>query len=249
MSLPENSAFLPLNVHLTRPGGFAGRAAGSKPVPLLALVAEDQLDELSRYNWRSGPSGRVFRQEYSHELSQKLGRQVALTHSLAELVEPTATGVYKYWYFENGDSLDCRWANIKGAIHSDEVSKLKKPGSSFNTLPEYKAALKQRLNDFAALAAKFPAGRKGRLSPAQVRQFLDELLSAPLTHGQSLGWLAGMIESEAGFRPALSTVRALIRGEQQRQPGFDYTALAKLFPGRKTKQAERAASISSDAHA
>jgi hypothetical protein len=243
--LPQGAAFLPINCVTAR------RTTGASNRPLLALIDAKLLPELSPYNWRTSESsdqnttGHVFRIIVDDRLviagSKK---QTSMREGLGARVRGVHMNLDDRVLYRNGDRLDCRMCNvIPWAEHTvqgvDPTLKVS-PGSSFQHLDSYGWASRERNEKAGELAARFPLGPKPKLTQQQVLQLLTMIRDDKFCQGQSYGWIREwVIQGNFGTDLTIPSIRAILRGEQQRIQDFDYAPLLKHLPVRATKRAER----------
>lgn len=246
--LPKGSAFLPINccVAHTPPGE---QPSPRRRIPLV-LVDADRVAELEKYNWRTAHSrdlqvaARVFRHERKpHYVDPHSGKAFTLRISLAEqvwgILEAAEGGVG----FMNGDPLDLRAANIfpvaELTVRGFTELPMAAPGSSFCRLYQYTDALRAYSVRAKELVARFPKGRATSMSLEQVQTMLNELAdpqNAHLFKGQTMqGFIDQTLGQMVGARPNRVTLWRILRGEQQRVEGFDYSKIEKIFPLERTK--------------
>lgn len=246
--LPEGAAFLPINCV------FARRTVFGANRPLLALIDAKLFEELSPFNWRTSEAagqpltGHLFRVVVDDRLVTADNKRSAMREGLGARVR----GVHKIAddrvLYRNGDRLDCRMCNVvPWAEHVtqgvDPTLKVA-PGSSFNRLDCYQWALRERHTNAVQLAARFPLGPRPKLTPEQVLELLKMVRDEHIFKGRSYGFFRQAIEENYGVKLTVPSIRAILRGKQQKIEGFDYAPVIKWLPDRSAKRIERLNALS-----
>jgi hypothetical protein len=239
-TLPANSAFLPINCKVG-----SAKYPTARQAHLLALVDADLKDELLKFNWRTPPhrDGRpshVYRLRRDPRFKNEAGQTKPFWEGLGARILGIHENINDRVVYRNGDRLDLRKANlvplaaIVPLLGTDIPPPAVPCGSTFQHLPEFQAALADRHAKTNELAALHRTGSAPLLSAAQVKELLEALSDpafAPQIKGRSFSWINRHWAKEiAGREIPLLTLQRILRGKQQRIPGFDYAKLQEILP-------------------
>ena len=221
-------AFIPVNVN--RPGMW----------PRLAVVDRECAEAVHRLPWRSSAKGTLSRQFSEPGQRDARGLLVRSTEQLAHRVKGLAP--YSPTYFVNADPLDCRAANVALAKNLPEARALAagyKPDSAVAKLPGYNEALNELRFNSQFYEACVIRRRSTKLTEAQVAALLKSVSPGGPLEKESIASIAAWAEAEFGVKLYPSQARALIMGESQPVPGFDYAKLKAARPTRRDRAVER----------
>jgi hypothetical protein len=245
--LPAGSVFLPINCTSQR----ASAASSYFGRPLLALIDAARFDELDPIQWLTAAtaaearSSVVFRLVRSRSTLTASGKSRAIREKLAARVlnvhqEPDDKVAYR-----NGDRLDCRAANLvmrrDCAALGLDPDLLVAPGSTFSGTNAFHRAYAQRMASRDELARRHAPGRKPTLTLDQVREVLETVRDQPWAQNQSYGWFRDEFFALpdtpwSGAILSAATIRGILKGEQQRVPGFDYESIRQYLPDLRAKR-------------
>lgn len=240
-TLPPNSAFLPINCKV---GSIKHPTA--RQAYLLALVDADLKDELLKFNWRTPPGAdraipsHVFRLRRDPRFRDADGKMRVFRESLASRILGIHENIDDRVVYRNGDRLDLRKANlvplaaIRPMLGTDTPPPAVVGGSTFQHLPEFQAALTDRLAKTNEYAKLHRTGSAPLLSTAQVKELLEALSDpafAPQLKGRTFAWInRNWVKGIIGREVPLLALQRILRGERQRVEGFDYEPLKALLP-------------------
>ena len=221
-------AFIPVNV---------GRHGVAAP---LAVVDRECAEAVHRLPWRSSSKGTLSRQFSEPGQRDARGLLVRSTEQLAHRVK--ALPPYSPTYFVNADPLDCRAANVALAKNLPEARTIAasyKPDSVIAKLPGFNEALNELRTNAQYYEACVIRRRSTKLTEAQVTSLLTQVLPGGPLEKESIASIAAWAEAEFGVKLYPSQARALIMGESQPVPGFDYAKLKAARPTRRDRAVER----------
>jgi hypothetical protein len=149
---------------------------------------------------------------------------------------------YSPTYFVNSDPLDCRAANVALAKNLPEARTIAasyKPDSVIAKLPGYNEALNELRTNPQYYGACVIRRRSTKLTEAQVAALLKSVSPGGPLETEPIASIAAWAEAEFGVKLYPSQARALIMGESQPVPGFDYAKLKAARPTRRDRAVER----------
>jgi hypothetical protein len=245
--IPEGSCLLPINCSRIRSKTtYRGR-------PLLVLIDSERREELEPYHWVTSHSPReadaspVFRLVPAPGRLGRAGYPLTFRERLASRVLGIHTEVDDAVAYRNGDRLDCRAVNLIRKRDSRpcgvDPRRVVPAGSTFTHTPSYAAAYAERMKNWETLSRKHPPGRRPALTPEQIRAVLETIRDQPWAQGRPYTWFRDEFFAMpdcpwTGAKLPVSSIRAILKGEQQRLRDFDYSTVAPFLSDRVSRRAK-----------
>ena len=221
--MDANTRFLPINLRVDA-------TTRALDLPLLALVDAGLFDELRRLPWRTSGTGLVFRQYFDLHNSHLVSKQVTATEYLGRRVLRVSAGTP--CHFVNGDRLDCRVGNLLVGKPANTAPRVA-PGETLRLHADYATALRDRSEKQAAhLAQLIGKGRRGSLTPEQVKKLLADVETHRWLRGAALAAIREYVDEEFKVNISATQLSRILRGECLRVPDFNYERLSAARPSR-----------------
>ena len=227
----ESYSFLPINL------GYPTQRAVYPAI----RVDPDHLEGFQAFPWRTNTRGVVLRRYETREAATDATTAKKRVHATEYLAcRVLNTQPEDFWYPVNGDLHDMRIENLMPGLRQLGQSRFIPPGSSFNKTPEYQEAVRRfasdpRLNN-ARLRRSFSSDSP--LTVEQVRNLLDYVSKGEVIGRKvcemSLGMLVEVLASELKLTLSTGMLFKILKGTSYPVPGYDYAALAKARPSRKS---------------
>ncbi len=216
-------------------------------LPTHALIDAELLPLVVPYNWTTTPTGQVIARVYEPQVSAAERRVIHTRLVLTDFVQGIEQQSPKSGQIvhRNGDSLDCRKANLQLVDRNGDHYPRYRPGSSFVGAPSFGIARSVYFEKAVpAYREHFRKGRKPTvLTREEVAEFLKDVLDESLPYGTmpTRELVKSYFHDGLGNdRVTAQLVSDILAGRAMVQPGIDYNHPRIRWRTRAATRARRA---------